>query len=214
MRRNQENNTVLYWFFRSNSVLPSSPRSVRTQSYWSFITGQCRDPENFFEYIYLVGCGNKFTFHHKFRIDTGRPKSEGTDRQYSFCLWILWTKNKKILRRSTWKHRVLHNTCIQHGREHQNTVYWVVIDLAIRKGLTFYQTRSNAIILQGTLPACCIPKVVRMEIGDYSRKVYASLRPPPKIFLETWLDERIGFRSCSTSRRQPTDPTKPKSKSR
>ena len=38
------------------------------------------------------------------------------DRQYSFCLWILLIKNTKILRRSTWKHRVLHGTCIQHGR--------------------------------------------------------------------------------------------------
>ena len=28
-----------------------------------------------------------------------------------------------------------------------------------------------------------------------------------KDFLETWLDERIGFRSCSTSRRLPTNPT-------
>ena len=39
-----------------------------------------------------------------------------TDRQYSFCLWILWIKNTEILRRSTWKHRVLHSTCTQHGR--------------------------------------------------------------------------------------------------
>ena len=45
-------------------------------------------------------------------------------------------------------------------KKHQDAVFWVDIDLAIRKGLTFYQTRSNAIILQGTLPACCIPKVV------------------------------------------------------
>ena len=45
-------------------------------------------------------------------------------------------------------------------------VFWVDIDLAIRKGLTFYQTRSNAIILQGTLPAYCIPKVVRLKTGE------------------------------------------------
>ena len=40
------------------------------------------------------------------------------------------------------------------------------IDLAIREGLTFYQTRSNAIILQGTLPAYCIPKVERLKTGE------------------------------------------------
>ena len=32
-------------------------------------------------------------------------------------------------------------------KRHQNTVYWVDINVAIEKGLTFYQTRSNAIIL-------------------------------------------------------------------
>ena len=51
----------------------------------------------------------------------------------------------------------------------------------LRKGLQFYQTRSNAIILQGTLPAYCIPKVVRMETGEVIHvKVYASPRPPPR----------------------------------
>ena len=43
----------------------------------------------------------------------------------------------------------LNNVC----KRHQDAVYWVDINLAIRKGLTFHQTRSNAIILQGILPA-------------------------------------------------------------
>ena len=50
-------------------------------------------------------------------------------------------------------------------------VYWVDINLALKKGLKFYQTRSNAIILHETLPAYCIPQVVRMETGEsYTRK--------------------------------------------
>ena len=69
-------------------------------------------------------------------------------------------------------------------KKHQDAVYWVDIDLAIRKGLTFYQTRSNAIILQGTLPAYCIPKVVRLKTGEvFFEKAYMSPRPPPKISL-------------------------------
>ena len=51
-------------------------------------------------------------------------------------------------------------------KKHQNTVYWVDIKLAQKKGLKFYQTQSNAIILYNTLPACCIPIVVRMETGE------------------------------------------------
>ena len=69
-------------------------------------------------------------------------------------------------------------------KKHQDAVFWVDIDLAIRDGLTFYQARSNAIILQGTLPAYCIPKVERLKTGEvlYERP-YMSPRPPPKISL-------------------------------
>ena len=69
-------------------------------------------------------------------------------------------------------------------KKHQDAVFWVDINLAIQKGLTFYQTRSNAIILQGTLPAYCIPKVVRLKTGEVLyEKSYMSPRPPPKISL-------------------------------
>ena len=68
--------------------------------------------------------------------------------------------------------------------------FWVDINLA-KQGLKFYQTRSNAIILHETLPAYCIPKVVRMETGEVIfEKVYASPRPPPKISLQhDWMKE-------------------------
>ena len=81
----------------------------------------------------------------------------------------------------------LHNA----WKRHQDAVYWVDINLAIEKGLTFYQTRSNAIILQETLPAYCIPKVVRLKTGEVLyEKVYMSPRPPPKISLKhDWKNE-------------------------
>ena len=70
-------------------------------------------------------------------------------------------------------------------KRHQDAVFWVDIDLAIKEGLTFYQTRSNAIIRQGTLPAHCISKVERLKTGEmlYERR-YLSPRPPPKISLK------------------------------
>ena len=83
-------------------------------------------------------------------------------------------------------YRVMHN--------HQDAVYWVAINLAIKKRLKNYQTRPNAIILQETLPAYCIPKTVRMEIGDVIyEKVYMSPRPPPKMSLKHEKKKRIGF---------------------
>ena len=59
-------------------------------------------------------------------------------------------------------------------KKHQNTVYWVDINLAMSERIAqFYQTRSNAIILQDTLPAYCIPKVVRLKtVKVIYEKVY------------------------------------------
>ena len=77
--------------------------------------------------------------------------------------------------------RYLQNT----WKRHQDAVYWVDIDLGIiSEGLKFYQTRSNAIILQGALPANCIVRVERLKTGEkLYEKQYLSPRPPPKIFL-------------------------------
>ena len=78
-------------------------------------------------------------------------------------------------------------------KRHQDAENWVDINLALRKGLQFYQTRSNAIILQETLPAYCIPKVVRLKIGDVlNEKVYMSPRPPPKISLKHEWKRELG----------------------
>ena len=77
--------------------------------------------------------------------------------------------------------RYLQNT----WKRHQDTVFWIDIDLGIiKEGLKFYQTRSNAIILQGALPANCIVRAERLKSGEklYERQ-YLSPRPPPKISL-------------------------------
>ena len=85
-------------------------------------------------------------------------------------------------------------------KRHQDAVYWVEINLAIQKGLTFYQTRSNAIILQETLPAYCIPKVVRMETGEVLyEKVFMSPRPPPKISLKQEWKRELGSEHAQRS---------------
>ena len=88
-------------------------------------------------------------------------------------------------------------------KKHQDAVFSVDINLAIQKGLTFYQTRSNAIILQGTLPAYCIPKVVRLKTGEVLyEKAYMSPRPPPKISLRhDWARGEVPL--GSTVDRQP-----------
>ena len=66
-----------------------------------------------------------------------------------------------------------HAQCMHKAwKRHQDAVFWVDINLALRKGLKFYQTRSNAIILHETLPAYCIPKVVWMETREVIYEKY------------------------------------------
>ena len=93
-------------------------------------------------------------------------------------------------------------------KKHQNTVYWVDIKLAQKKGLKFYQTRSNAIILYNTLPACCIPQVIQMETGEIiHEKLYESLRRPPKISLRNnWMKELGPEVARQAGGSQPTQP--------
>ena len=136
-----------------------------------------------FHYIYHIGCAfNLHSIINNGLIPGGQNSSK---RQTVFFLPIdprdeghqdpakidLTVPRRAQYLHSAWK-------------KHQDAVFWVDIDLAIRKGLTFYQTRSNAIILQGTLPAYCIPKVVRLKTGEVLyEKSYMSPRPPPKISL-------------------------------
>ena len=93
-------------------------------------------------------------------------------------------------------------------RKHQNTVNWDDFRLAQKKGLKFYQTRSNAIILYNTLPAYCIPKAIKMETGEIIyEKVYESPRQPPKISLrDNWMKE---FGSEVAGQAESSQPTQP-----
>ena len=136
----------------------------------------------FFQHIYHIGCAFNL---HSIIINGLIPggQIQARDRQYSSCLLIPETKGIKpaqidftVPRRAQYLHSA--------WSKHQDAVLWVDINLAIQKGLTFYQIRSNAIILQGTLPAYCIPKVVRLKTGEVlHEKVYMSPRSPPKISL-------------------------------
>ena len=137
-----------------------------------------------FPYIYHMGCSTNLHSITKNGLIPGGPDSNR--RQTVFFLPVDPLDNDhqdpEVIDFSMPRlARYVHNA----WKRHQDAVYWVDIDLAIRKGLTFYQTRSNAIILQGTLPAYCIPKVVRMRNGQviYERP-YQSPRPPPKISLK------------------------------
>ena len=103
-------------------------------------------------------------------------------------------------------------SCKQKWKRHQETVYWVDIQLAQKKRLKFYQTRCNAIILYDTLPAYCISKVVVMKSEEIIyQKVYVSPRPSQKIsYKNNWMNEmdpEVAGSSKEAQRIQPKPKT-------
>ena len=68
-------------------------------------------------------------------------------------------------------------------KRHQDTVYWVDIQLTQRKGFKFYQARCNAIILCDTLPTYCSPKAIMMESGEVTYKKVCVTSTSSKDFL-------------------------------
>ena len=147
-------------------------------------------PDDFFEYICHTGCAiNLHTIMNSELI----PGGQNVRKRQTVFFMSVDPMNKehrdpnKIdmeAPRLAWYHQ-------KKWKKHQNTVYWVDIKLAQKKWFKFYQTRSNAIILYDTLPACWIPKAIKMGTGEIIyEKVYMSPRPPPKIsFLDNWRKE-------------------------
>ena len=147
-------------------------------------------PDDFFNYICHVGCAIKIhSIINSGLIPGGQNLSK---RQRVFFLPVdLMDKEHKDPEEIDLEAPRLARYMHTAWKKHQNTVYWVDIKLAQKKGLKFYQTRSNAIIHHDTLPAYCIPKAVRMETGEIIyEKVYGSPRPPPKVSLRhDWMKE-------------------------
>ena len=166
-------------------------------------------PDDFFKYMYHVGCAiNLHSIINSGLIPGGQNLS---NRRTVFCLPVdPMDKEHKDPETIDLEAPRLAQYMHKAWKKHQNSVYWVDINLALKKGLKFYQTRSNAIILHETLPSYCIPKVVRVETGEViHEKVYASPRPPPKISLKhDWMKE-LG----SEVARQPEEEVAQQSKS-
>ena len=109
-------------------------------------------PNDFFEYIYHIGCAiNLHSIINSGLIPGGQNLSK---RQTVFFLLVNpMDKEHKDPETVDLKAPRLAQYMQTTWKKHQNTVYWVDIKLDQNKGLKFYQTQSNAIILYNTLPA-------------------------------------------------------------
>ena len=131
-------------------------------------------PNNFFEYIYHIGCAINL---HSIMNSGLIPGGQILSKRQTVLFTSVDPMNKEHkdpdtidleAPRLAWYRQ-------KKWKIHQDTVYWVDIKLALKKGFKFSQTRSNAIIIYDTLPACCIPKAIKMETREIIyEKVFAS----------------------------------------
>ena len=137
-------------------------------------------PNNFFECIYHIGCAvNLHSITNSGLIAGGHNLS---NRQTVFFTAVnpMHKNHQDAKELDLTKPRLA--SYKQKWKVLQDTVYSVDIQIGQRKGLKFYQTRSNAVILHDTLPAYCISKAIVMKSEDIiNQKVNVSPRPLPTI---------------------------------
>ena len=165
-------------------------------------------PNNFFEYICHIGCAvSLHSITNSGLIAGGQNSSKERQTIFFTAVNPMDKDHKEPHDLDLTKPRLASYTQ-KKWKRHQDTVYWVDFQLAQRKGLKFYQTRSDAIILHDALPAYCISKAIVMESGEIiHQKVYVSPRPPPTVsFNDNWmkeLDSEVAGSNKDTQRIQP-----------
>ena len=116
----------------------------------------------FFQHIYHIGCA--FNLHSI--INNGLiPGGQDSSRRQTVFFLPIDPRDKghqdpehidfSVPRRARYVHSA--------WKKHQDAVFWVDINLAIREGLTFYQTRSNAIILPRNTSSLLYSKSCEIE---------------------------------------------------
>ena len=85
-KRSKKEIPVLHWWFRNNCLFPSSSRTFRTQSYWSFIARQCCDSEQILPIHLPHWMCVQFSFYCQLWINTWRSKfKQETDSFLPAC---------------------------------------------------------------------------------------------------------------------------------
>ena len=176
-------------------------RGLQGHSGRNLIDPSFQDNVDFFQHIYYrIGCVcNLHSIINSGLIPGGQSSSK---RQTVFFLTVdpmdKSHKYPKVIDLNVPRHaQYLHNA----WKRHQDAENWVDINLAIEKGLTFYQTRSNAIILQEILPAYLYSEGCSYENWrSLIRKSIDVTSTSVKDLIETRMEKRIGFRTCSTIR--------------
>ena len=152
-------------------------------------------PSNFFQHIYHIGCAfNLHSIINSGLIPGGKNLS---NRQIVFFLPVdprdKSQKDPQVIDLNvTRRAQYLHNA----WKRHQDAVYWIDINLAIEKGLTFFQTRFECYHSSRHFQLMVVRKLLSLI-----RKSIHVTSASAKDLIETRMEKTIGFRTRSTIRR-------------
>ena len=141
-------------------------------------------PDTFFEYIYHIVCAiNSHSITKSGLIAVGQHSSRDRHTVFFTAVNPMNKEHKDPYEIELNAPRLAMYKQKKSGKDIKTRCIGSDFQLAQQKGFKFYQTSSNAIIFYNTLQAYCILKAIVV-------KVYASLRPPPKIsFEDNWMKE-------------------------
>ena len=126
------------------------------------LQGNVLIPTDFFEYIYHIGCAiSLHSVMNSGLVAGGQILSRERQTVFFTAVNPMDKDHKDPHELDLTKPRLASDK--QEWKRHQDTVYWVDIQLAQRKGFKFNQTRWNAIMLYDSLPAHCISKEIVMK---------------------------------------------------
>ena len=112
-------------------------------------------PKNFVKYIYHVRCSHDLhSIIQSGLIAGGKDARKVSQTVFFTAVDPMHEHLTKEQHYDVTQPRVV--PYMSKWKVHLNAVYWVNLPVAQKKGLTFYQTQSNAIILQDSVPADCI----------------------------------------------------------
>ena len=179
-------------------------------------------PDGFFEYIYHIGCAIDLNSI----INSGLiPGVQNLSKRQTIFFLLVNPMDKEHKDPETIDLKAPRVAQYMHTtwKKHQNTVYWVNINIALKKGSKFYIKHDRTLSFFTKHSQLIVSRKLfgwKLEESN-TRKYLRHLVPSSEDFLDTWPDERMGFRSCSTTRgrscstiqKLPIKPTKSKPRS-
>ena len=172
-------------FTWNSSFLSSNSRPFWWKTHWSYIARQGVVTERLRRAQLSRWKLPWLTLHNPVWIDSGWEKMSRKRRLAVFFTAVnpMFVDQHKEVEYDLTKPRIA--VYKNKWKVHQRAVFLCNLRVAQSRGLQFYQTRSNAIILYNTLPAVYIEKVVNMmSREDLYSKMYQSRELQQRIVLK------------------------------